>query len=107
MNPIILTTDPALRKVAKFHDLNDGRFAVETLFDVEAIKDENTAVRNSQPPGWKGREHMVASIPMPLFQQLQAQWRAQGLSYDERQRAMAKWLNDPDNAIFRTKTGRI
>ena len=107
MRPLILTRDPKLRKVSRFHDLNDGRFAVENLVDVEPIKDENTAVRNSQPSGWKGPQHLVASIPMPIYMGLVTAWRKQGLSYDERQKAMHKWLNDPSNSIFRTKTGRL
>jgi hypothetical protein len=107
MRPLVLTSDPALQKVSRFHALADGSFAVENLVDVEPITDENHRVRNAQPSGWKGREHLVASIPMPIYLGLVTAWRAQGLSYDERQRALHKWLNDPDHAMFRTKTGRL
>ena len=106
MKPLTLTADPALAKVVKFHDLNDGRFAVDTVFDVERIVDENTAVRNSQE-GWKGREHLVASIPMPIYQALRMTWQAMGLSTLEKQQALKRFLNDTDNAKFRTKTGRV
>ena len=107
MKPITLTADPALQKVVTFHDLNDDRFAVDTVLDVEPIVEENTAVRNAQPSGWKGREHLVASIPMPIWQRLQMTWRLGGLTALERQVALHTFLNDPDNAKFRTKTGRI
>jgi len=107
MKPITLSQDPKLHKVVQFHDLNDGQFAVETVFDVEPIVDENTAVRNMQAPGWKGSQHLVASIPMPIWAALRQAWKVQGLSYDERQQALHKWLNDPDNSKFRTKTGRL
>src|SRR5439155_13519403 len=80
MRPLIVTADPALQKVVRFHDLHDDRFAVETVFDIEDIVNENTAVRNSQPDGWKGREHLVASIPMPIYQALREAWRVLGLS---------------------------
>jgi hypothetical protein len=96
-----LSRDPLLQKVVRFHDLHDGQFAVETVYDAQQVKDANTVIRNAQPAGWKGHEHLVARLPMPLFQQL----RSQGIVQDPK--AWAKWLNDPDNAIFRTKTGRI
>jgi hypothetical protein len=102
-----ISADPALRKVVQFHDLHDGSFAVDTVFDVEDIIHENTAVRNAQPDGWKGREHMVASIPMPIWQALRMTWKLLGLSTPEKQAALQRFLNDPDNAKFRTKTGRL
>lgn len=107
MKPITLTTDAALQKVVKFHDLNDGSFAVDTVFDVEPILNENERLRNVQPDGWKGREHLVASIPMPLWQALREVWRVLGLSKQERDAALTRFLNDPDNAKFRTKRGRL
>jgi len=107
MKPIVLETHPELHKLTKFHDLNDGSFAVETKFDVEPIIDENTAVRNSQPDGWKGREHLVASIPMPIWAALRETWRVLGLSTAEKQDALKRFLNDPDYAQFRTKRGRV
>lgn len=107
MKPITISADPALQKVVQFHDLNDGRFAVDTIFDVQDIVDENTAIRTSQPEGWKGREHLVASIPMPIYQALRMTWKALGLSTKEQQAALKRWLADPDNSKFRTKTGRL
>ena len=107
MRPLTLTADPALQKVSRFHDLNDGRFAVETLYDVEDLVERNTAIRNSQPDGWKGREHFVASIPMPIYMALRMTWQALGLSRAERDAALHRFLQDPDNAKFRTKAGRL
>jgi len=107
MKPLIVTTDPATHKVVKFHDLNDGRFAVDTVFDVQDIVDENQRVLNSQPEGWKGREHLVASIPMPIWQALRETWRLLGLSKQEQQAALKRFLEDPDNSKFRTKRGRL
>lgn len=107
VKPITLSADPALQKVVKFHDLNDGRFAVDTLFDVEPIIDESTAIRNAQPDGWKGNEHLVAQIPMPIWQALRMTWKALGLSTADQQAALKRFLNDPDNAKFRTKRGKL
>lgn len=107
MKPLIVTTDPATQKVVKFHDLNDGRFAVDTVFNVEDILNENQRVLNSQPEDWKGRDHLVASIPMPIWQALRETWRLLGLSTEEKQAALKRFLMDPDNAKFRTKRGRL
>lgn len=101
MKPITLSADPALQKVVKFHDLHDDRFAVETVYDVQAIKDEATRVRNDSPANWHGVHHLVAQIPMPLYQQL----RSQGIVQDPTR--FKAWLNNPENAIFRTKHGRV
>jgi hypothetical protein len=107
VKPITLTADAALQKVAKFHDLNDGRFAVDTEFDVQDIVDHAERLRNAAPSGWKGDMHQVASIPMPIYMQLQAEWRAKGFGYAEKQAAMHAFLNDPANSKFRTKTGKV
>lgn len=100
MKPLTLSADPALQKVVKFHDLNDGRFAVDTVYDVQDIVDHAQRIRNAQKADWKG-ENMVASIPMPLFMEL----RKQGIVQDKA--AFKRWLNNPDNALFRTKAGKV
>lgn len=107
MKPIILTSDPALHKVVKFHDLNDGKFAVETVLDAQPIIEENTAVRNSQPDGWKGDMHLVASIPMPIYMAMVMAWKKLGFSTEQKQEALKHFLNDPDTSKFRTKRGRL
>jgi len=107
MRPLPLRMDEALKKVVTFHDLNDERFAVHTEVDVEPILDENARVLTSQESGWKRKEHLVASIPMPIWQGLRQLWRDLKLSKIEQQAALHRFLNDPDNAKFRTKSGRL
>ena len=104
---IPLWTDPWTKKEVSFHVLDEDTYAVDTRYDVEPILEENTAVRNAQPDGWKGREHLVASIPMPIYQALLSAWNLMGLSRDERQAALKRFLMDPDNVKFRTKRGRL
>lgn len=106
MKPITLTADPALAKVAKFHDLNDGRFAVETVYDAQAVVDYNAAVRAANKKDWKG-ENLVGRVPMPMWQQLQMVWRGMKLSKEERHARLLKLLADPDYADFKVKAGRI
>ena len=55
---------------------------------------------------WKG-ENLVATIPMPIFQALRETWRLLKLSKAEQQAALKRFINDPDNAKFRTKAGRL
>ena len=50
---------------------------------------------------WKGDLHRVASIPLTILFDLQRK----GILDDEV--AFKKWLNDPDNAVFRTRPGRV
>lgn len=107
MKPLLIQAQPELKKVSTFHDLNDDRFAVHTEFDVEPVIDENERVRNAQPDGWKGSWHLVASIPMPVWQLLKDTWRALGLSKQEQQEALKRFLNDPDYSKWRTKRGRL
>jgi hypothetical protein len=106
MKPIILTADPNLQKVVKFHDLNDGRFAVDTEFNVEGILDYNADVRAVNKTNWKG-ENLVGRIPMPIWQALQYAWKAMNLSKAERHAALLRFLSDPDNAKFKVKSGRL
>jgi len=106
MRPITLSADPALQKVVKFHDLNDGRFAVDTVFDAQGIADYNADLRSVNKTDWQGW-NFVASIPMPIYQALRTTWRVLGLSKQEQQAALKRFLNDPDNAKFRTKYGRV
>jgi hypothetical protein len=102
-----LRDEPALHKTVEFHALPDDRFAVHSVIDVEPILEENAAVRAIQPEGWKRNEHLVASIPMPIWQALRTTWQVLGLSTHEQQQALHRFLNDPDNAKFRTKHGRL
>lgn len=106
MNPITLTDDPELQKVVKFHDLNDGRFAVETVYDSQGIVDYNADIRAVNKTNWKG-ENLVGRIPMPMFQQLQMIWRGMKLSKEERHQRLLKFISDPDYSDFKVKAGRL
>lgn len=106
MKPITLSTDEQLQKVVRFHDLNDGRFAVDTVYDAQGIVDYNADVRAVNKTDWRG-ENLVGRIPMPVWQALQYAWRAMGLSKEERHAALKRFLTDPDNSKFRVKSGRL
>jgi hypothetical protein len=63
----------------------------------------NMLQRNIAQKGWKGDIHHVAAIPAGMaFNGYLAEAFAE---HDDK--AVAKWLNDPDNRAFRTKEGTI
>lgn len=77
-----------MQKVVRFHALADGRFAVESVYDVQDIVDRAARVRALQQSGWKGDTHCVGIIPMHMHQQM----RADGRIHDPK--AIAAWLRE-------------
>ncbi|MGI0149162.1 MAG: hypothetical protein ACREDF_06495 [Thermoplasmata archaeon] len=100
---LLLEGDPVKRAVRTFHALGDGTFVVEQRHDVEPIIEDNKARERGFDgrASWRGDWHRVASIPLSLWMTL----RKTGLARDPR--AFRRWLNDPDNALFRTRPGRV
>jgi len=83
-----------------FDDAND-QFYIQTRQETQDIVDQNMREANEAKSGWTGDWHKVASIPLTTFMELQKK----GITQD--QAALKKWLNDPDNAYFRTKYGTV
>ena len=86
-----------------WHDHDDGSVTIETVQTVDAVAEDNKAVFNQfdERTNWKGDMHRVASIPMSIFYDLQRK----GILNDPA--AMKRWLNDPDNRVFRTRPGQV
>jgi hypothetical protein len=104
---LFLDSDPVTGRVRTFHALPDGRFAVDSAVDVEPILEENKDLARLQDTKWQDNDNLVARIPMPIYMALRKTWREQGLSALDRQRAMHRFLNDPDNKLFRVKAGKL
>ena len=100
-------TDPLTGRVRKFHILPDDTYAISSAVDVEPVLEQNKDLAGLQDTRWKDNSNLVASIPGPIYQALLRKWREQGLSYEERQEALHRFLNDKDNSLFRVKTGRL
>jgi hypothetical protein len=101
MEPRILARDRRTGKLVLFHELANGSFVVETQYDVEDVIRSAQYLKSEETGNWQGDLYLVAQIPMPLHQQLQSA----GITKD--QAAFKKFLNNPDFAKFRTKTGRL
>ena len=87
--------------VTKFHyDADNDEAVIEKVQDVSSIIEANKAEFNSAPERW-GEWTKVGSIPLSVYYELERQ----GILQD--QKALAKWLNDPDNRAFRTRPGTI
>lgn len=101
--PRILARDRRTGKLVLFHVNPDGTFTVETQYG-QALEDcmaSAAALRAEQPSHWRGNEHLVMQIPMPLHQQLRAEGRVQDV------KDFKKWINDPDHAKLRAKLGKV
>lgn len=82
-----------------------GSFQLVTQQDHEPImqdaRDERNMHNSKAWHKWKGDMHKVATIPLPVLMEL---YRI-GIAHDQKE--FAKWLDDPDNAVFRTKPGSL
>lgn len=100
----LFDTDPLLGRYRTYHiDPATHRHTITTHQLV--ANDANRARYNSTsdygPSRWKGDWHHVASIPGNVLYAL----RAEGILDDDK--AFDRWLNDPDNRVFRVKAGII
>jgi hypothetical protein len=95
--------DPLTRTSKLFHyDHTDDTFVIKTVQDVEPILEANKAAMNSLDERAKhGEFDRVASIPMPIYMELQRK----GIADDPT--AFTRWLDDPDNRAFRTRPGKL
>lgn len=83
----------------------DGKTHVRTDYPVQSILDANAARRNATPDGWKGDWHHVASVPLNLLHDENVGLHKAFQQGDDKH--ISRFLNDPDNAAWRTKTGRV
>ena len=100
---LYLPGNELLQITRKFHPGESGDdFVVETQQDVTQLIKETTAIYNDidERARWKDVNH-VASLPMSVYFDL----KRRGILDDDK--ALRKWLNDPDNRAFRTRPGKL
>jgi len=105
---LLFDKDPLTKTVQTFHSENGDSVTIQDSQEVTNLLETNKLLRDS------GRHHdrkselrRVASIPLNVWWDLREQWRKQGLSWEERQHAMKKWLNDRNNQPFRTDNTKV
>lgn len=82
------------------YDGTDDDAVISKEQDVTEIAEANKQAYNDAPKKFGDVAH-VARIPMTVYYELQRK----GILHD--QEALAKWLNDPDNMVWRTRPGKI
>jgi hypothetical protein len=104
MDKKLLSHDPVTGISKVFHaDDNGDSFVIQTQQSAAAIESiiENNKRNFNDASGSFGNGKMVASIPLSIYWDL----KKKGIADDPV--AMKRWLNDPDNAAFRTWPGRV
>ena len=84
------------------YDADTDKATIETRQDVSKIIEENKQeyAQIDENARW-GEWTRVASIPMSIYFKLKAEGKLDDDAY------MKKWLNDPDNKYFRTRSGEV
>lgn len=104
----LLDSDPLTATRARFHyDHTDDTFGIETEQDVSGIIEANKADANALAGRRMGSQMHVARIPTAIYAEWEREWNAKGLSEEERQKDLARKLDDPDNRMFRTHDARL
>lgn len=102
---MLLTQDPATRITRKMHFReHDDTFVVSHEQDDKEILEENKASYNSYDRASAPHAEwgdLYARIPLVVWGRLVEQ----GIAFDNER--LKKWLNDPDNRVFRRRPGRM
>ena len=102
INNRLFSIDEATRTKKTFHyDEQDGSFIIDTKQDMEPVLVTANEERK-ETRGYKGDGfHKVASIPNAIWWDLVEK----GIAHDDK--ALMKWLEDPENKVFKTHDGRL
>lgn len=101
--------DPVTKTKQLFHwNESDESGYIETLQDVTDIVEANKGIFNlyDERTGWKGDQHLVGRIPLPLYFQLKQEGAIDpnGDCADPR---LLKWLGNSENKAWRTRPGKL
>lgn len=97
----VLAFDPATGSMQYVdYDENTDTFRVCDEIEAQPLIDLNKKFYNEAPTRWRDGQ-VVGRVPMQLWQTL----KSQGIIDDDK--ALRRWLNDSDNAGFRTRPGRV
>ena len=72
-------------------------------YPVEETIKENAEARASAASNWKGEYHRIASIPLNIVHN---SGFAEAITQQDN-KFLSNWLNDGDNAAWRTKDGKV
>jgi hypothetical protein len=99
---LLLEYDPLAGITEYLHSDDGENFILERVMDVEPIVEMNKIAQSEwQGKRWGDGLQHVATIPLNILADL----KAKGILDD--QKAFFRWLDNPDNRLFRTKTGTL
>jgi hypothetical protein len=106
---MILDRNPATKTTTVFHWLNDGdKYIVEEVQDASPILEANTRLRSSfDHHDRKSEMRWVGRIPLTVYFSMRRVWDKLGLSKEEKDRELIKFLNDSDNSKLRVDTTKL
>lgn len=109
-DPRLFDHDPLTGVTEYFvFDEDTGGFTIETQQDVEPLVEINKALYNDTGDyrRFGGELHRIASLPNVIVMELSKQGilTPAGRILDDKR--FRRWLNDPDNRLFRTRPGRV
>jgi hypothetical protein len=98
---LLFERDEEMGTVTTFlYDESNDTFRLREQQDVGAIVEINKYLAKMGRP--KGDVRKVGSMPLTLLGEMWNSWRQRNLSQEERQVELAAWLNNSDNAAWRT-----
>jgi hypothetical protein len=101
----LLDYDPLTKTTQWYHyDDATGNISLETEQDVTDLVAHNKRVfgQVDERTPWTGDVHKVASIPLSIYHEL-----SKISNNFKDQKVIRKWLNDPDNRVFRIRPGVV
>ena len=103
----ILSRDPLAGVVQKFrYDPYTGDREIVTEQDCDPIAEVTKAQMNQtdERARWKKTMNKVMSIPLSVIYDLQVK---RGVNLFKDKKELKRFVNDPDNKVFRTRSGHV
>lgn len=97
--PFIDSPRKGIRRMFHYDHATD-EFHIETIYHVPVEQNKLLFNAHDERTRW-GNQALVARIPDTVLLKL----RDDGTLYDDAK--FRRWLNDPDNRVFRTRPGRV
>lgn len=100
-----LDYDPITKTKTIFHELDDEKYAIETVADVTDLIEANKAKYNDvdERARFGEKAWVVASLPMHVYFDL----LKRGIIDKNDDTKLMKWLDDPENLYWRTRPGKL
>ena len=99
-------------EVRTLHYDSEGNIVIHCQTDLTDFIEHTKAQYNANPSktGWSGEvfdpKNKIAELPLAIINDLNAKGIMRGF-YILDHKALKRWLNDPENRVFRTRGGEV